>query len=149
VTSSDIGYLLNRATRQFRLSFANRLAEIGLRPQQAAALMAIGRSVEGRLTPSQIADAIDIDAPTTSGVLDRLVRDGWVLSAPNPDDGRSRLVVLTEKAADVLPSVLRAAGEVSEAAMACFTPDEAQELERLLARLCEPGPVNPDNKVSR
>lgn len=134
---SDIGYLLNRATRQFRHAFATRLAEIGLRPQQAAALMAISRCAEGRLTPSQLADAIDVDAPTASGLLDRLARDGWVASTPNPDDGRSRLVVLTEKAVDILPSVLVSAGAVAHEAMACLTADEAQVLERLLTRLCE------------
>lgn len=81
--------------------------------------------------------AIDVDAPTASGLLDRLVRDGWVASTPNPDDGRSRFVVLTKKAADVLPSVLQSAGDVSKEAMACFTPDEARTLELLLSRLCE------------
>jgi len=146
VTSSDIGYLLNRATRQFRLRFANRLAEMGLRPQQAAALMAIGRSAEGRLTPSQLADAIDMDAPTVSGLLDRLMRDGWIASTPNPDDGRSRLVGLTAKAADALPEVLRSAGEVSDEAIGCFTPDEARAFELLLTRLCEHGADGPDKK---
>jgi len=135
----DIGYLLNKAARQFRLGFAARLAASGLRPQQAAALMAIGRSPEGSLTPSQLAEAIDMDAPTASGLLDRLVRDGWVASMPNPEDGRSRLVALTDKGADVLPSVLRSAGEVSEAATLCLTADEARELQRLLKRLCEQG----------
>lgn len=144
MTSADIGYLLNKATRQFRLGFANRLAEVGLRPQQAAALMAIGRSAEGRMTPSQLADAIDTDAPTTSGLLDRLVRDGWVVSTPNPDDGRSRLVVLTERATDVLPSVLRSAGEVSDEAIACLTPTEATTLELLLSRLCEHAAGGPE-----
>jgi len=133
----DIGYLLNRATRQFRLGFASRLAVIGLRPQQAAALMAIGRSAERRLTPSQLADAIDMDAPTVSGLLDRLVRDGWAVSLPNPEDGRSRLIVLTEKADDALPSVLKSAGEVTDEAMACLTQAETEELERLLIVLCE------------
>jgi len=135
----DIGYLLNKATRQFRLGFAARLAESGLRPQQAAALMAIGRSVEARLTPSQLAEAIDMDAPTASGLLDRLTRDGWIVSAPNPGDGRSHLVALTDKGADVLPLVLRSAGEVSEAATACLSDEEAQELQRLLKLLCEHG----------
>jgi len=135
--SLDIGYLLNRAARQFRLDFASRLAEIGLRPQQAAALMAIGRSAERRLTPSQLADAIDMDAPTVSGLVDRLERDGWVVSLPNPDDGRSRLIVLTEKADDVLPSVFESASAVTGAAIGCLTQAEAEELERLLVVLCE------------
>lgn len=111
--------------------------------------MAIGRSAQGRMTPSQLADAIDTDAPTISGVLDRLVRDGWVVSTRNPDDGRSRLVVLTDKAAGVLPSVVQAAQEVSAESTACFTFDEAQTLERLLSRLCEHGADDPDRKATR
>lgn len=136
---SDIGFLLNRATRQFRLRFASSLGAVGLRPQQAAALMALGRSSDGRLTPRQLADAIDMDAPTTSGLLDRLERDGWVATLPNPDDGRSRFLSLTKKAEEALPSVLQSAAAVSDEATSCLTADEAQELERLLQKLCEHG----------
>jgi len=143
MTSADIGFLLNKATRRFRLDLAERLTHMGLRPQQAAALMAIGRSAEGRLTPRQLADAIDTDAPTVSGLIDRLERDEWVASTPNPDDGRSRLISLTPKAEDVLPMVLRSAGEVSEAAIACLTGEEARTLELLLTRLCEPREPQP------
>lgn len=135
----DLGFLLNQATRQFRLSLASRLAESGLRPQQAAALMALGHSSDGRLTPSQLAGAIGIDAPTTSGLLRRLARDGWIASTPNPQDRRSRFVVLTPKAEQALPAVLQFAGEVSAEATACLSPDEARELARLLSRLCECG----------
>lgn len=149
MTTSDIGFLLNKASRQFRLGFASRLAGIGLRPQQAAALMAIGRSADGRLTPSQLASAIDTDAPTASGLLDRLVRDGWIEFTSNPDDGRSRLVSLTDKAVDVLPAVVQSAHEVSDEAMACFTTDEAHALEGLLSRLCEQGAGTPDKKSGR
>lgn len=139
MSPSDVGYLLNKATRQFRLRFASSIARVGLRPQQAAALMAIVRSDDGRLTPSQLADAIDMDAPTTTGLLERLERDGWIATMPNPDDGRSRLVALTEKATDVLPSLFQSAGAVSDEAMACLTSGEARELERLLLMLCEHG----------
>ena len=58
---NDVGYLLNRATRHLRLELGEALSEIGLRPQQAAVLMAIARSPQGRLTPSSVADAIDTD----------------------------------------------------------------------------------------
>lgn len=137
MAAPDIGYLLNKATRHLRLGFAASLSEVGLRPQQAAALMALGRSGQGRLTPSQLAEAIDVDAPTASGLLDRLERDGWIASEPNPADGRSRFAVLTRKATDVLPAVIRSAAAVSDAALACFTAEEASELERLLWKLCE------------
>ena len=105
---TDVGYLLNKATRHLRLRLAEALAGTGLTPQQAAVLLAIGRSIDGRLTPRTIAESVDTDQATTSGLLERLTRDGWLRSEPHPDDGRSRLIGLTEKAEQALPAVLPA-----------------------------------------
>jgi len=132
----DIGYLLNRATRQFRLDLGAALGEVGLRPQQAAVLMAIARSARGQLTPSEIAEAVDADAATTSGVLERLARDGWVASGPNPGDGRSRLFALTDNSNRALPQVMAIAHEVSANATQCLTSEERDALRQLLQRLC-------------
>jgi len=135
--TTDIGYLLNKATRQFRLQLGDSLADTHLTPQQAAVLMAIARSDAGRLTPRSIAEAIDTDAATTSGLLDRLTRDGWLGAVPNPDDGRSRLIGLTAKAEAAIPGVTAAAEAVSARATAHLTSTERETLGRLLARLCE------------
>jgi DNA-binding MarR family transcriptional regulator len=135
--TADIGYLLNKATRQFRLRLGDSLADAGLTPQQAAVLMAVARSDSGRLTPGSIAEAIDTDAATTSGLLDRLSRDGWLDAVPNPDDGRSRLIGLTVKAEAALPGVMAAADAVSTRGTAHLTATERETLGHLLARLCE------------
>lgn len=134
---SDIGYLLNHATRQLRLSLGAALNEISLRPQQAAVLMAISRSTESRMTPSAVADSIDMDAATTSGLLERLTRDGWLSCGPNPDDGRSRLFALTDKARQALPKVMKLADAVSTEATRCLTREELETLRQLLRRVCE------------
>lgn len=135
--TTDIGYLLNKATRQFRLQLGDSLADAHLTPQQAAVLMAIARSEAGRLTPRSISEAIDTDAATTSGLLDRLTRDGWLDAVPNPGDGRSRLIGLTAKAEAALPDVMAAADAVSARATAHLTATERETLGRLLAMLCE------------
>ena len=132
---TDVGYLLNKATRHLRMRLAEALAGTGLTPQQAAVLLAIGRSVDGRLTPRNIAESVDTDQATISGLLERLTRDGWLRSEPNPDDGRSRLVGLTEKAEQTLPTVLGAADQVSRAATASLSADEVRKLRELLGRL--------------
>lgn len=134
---SDLGYLVHRAARQMRLRLAARLAELNLRPQQGAVLMAIARSECGRLTPSQIAEYIDMDAPSTTGVLERLQRDGWVTSERNPEDGRSRLIALTERAAAVAPSVIAVAETVSHEATSGLTAGEVRTLGELLARVAD------------
>lgn len=135
VTQPDLGYLLNRAARRLRLSLGEALADTGLRPQQAAVLIALAHSDGAPMTPSAIALSIETDAATTSGLLERLVRDGWLASAPNPDDRRSRLFFLTEKASAILPQVFEAAGGVSADALQGFTDAETKTLKSLLNRL--------------
>lgn len=134
----DIGYLVNRAARHLRASFGRALAGTGLRPQQAAVLVAIARHPDAAMTPTAIGDAIDADAATTSGLIDRLVRDGWLVSSPNPADGRSRLLTLTGKAHDALPAVLSVARRVSADATATLSPAELETLASLLRRVGEP-----------
>ncbi len=131
----DIGYLLNRATRQFRLKLGEALAETALTPQQAAVLLAIARSDEKNLTPRAISEAVETDAATTSGLLDRLTRDAWLTSEPNPNDGRSRLFMLTERAEQILPAVMAAAQSVSAASASALSAEELKTLVSLLQRL--------------
>jgi DNA-binding MarR family transcriptional regulator len=134
---ADLGFLLNEATRCLRLRLAGALTGVGLTPPQAAVLMAVGRSPGGRLTPRAIAAAIGSDQATTSGLLDRLTRGGWLVSEPHPEDRRSHLLGLTAKASDTLPVVLRTADAVSSAATACLSGAEVATLRGLLHRLCE------------
>ena len=131
----DIGYLLNRAARQIRLRLGEALAETALTPQQAAVMLAIARSPGKSLTPRAVAGAIETDAATTSGLLDRLTRDCWLMPHPNPNDGRSRLFVLTERAEQILPAVMVAAQGVSSAVTSSFTAVELKSLVSLLQRL--------------
>lgn len=132
----DVGYLLNVATRRFRSALAESLRHMNLTPQQAAALMAIEGSEGGSLTPRELAESIGADQATTSGLLQRLVRGGWLLVADNPDDGRSRLLGLTHQAEVTLPHVREAARRVSTEATACLSLDELGVLSGLLAKLC-------------
>ncbi len=137
--NADIGYLLNRVTRRLRLRLADALADTGLTPQQAAVLLALARSDAGRLTPSAIAIAIDADQATASGLLERLSRDGWLESGPNPSDRRSRLITLTPAAEEAVPRVLAAADAVTAEATASLTAEEVSTLTALLSRLAVPG----------
>jgi DNA-binding MarR family transcriptional regulator len=52
---------------------------------------------DGRLTPREIGDRLGITTGSTTAVLDRIEREGFVVRAPNPDDRRSVHVVLTPK----------------------------------------------------
>lgn len=87
----QIGFLLRRVSQRHLAIFAQaipqvtttqfamlaRLAELG--PQSQNAL--------GRETA--------MDAATAKGVVDRLARQGLVVTSPDPSDGRRRIVALT------------------------------------------------------
>jgi DNA-binding transcriptional ArsR family regulator len=53
-------------------------------------------AAQGSLTPSDVATRTGIPAPTVSKLLARLAAQGLVEEQPHPDDGRSRLVDITE-----------------------------------------------------
>jgi DNA-binding MarR family transcriptional regulator len=50
----------------------------------------------GTRSPVELADAIQVTKATMTSTLQRLEAKGFVSSAPDPDDGRSKRVALTE-----------------------------------------------------
>src|SRR4051794_30823378 len=75
----------------------------GLSPSQAAALATIDR--HGPLTPSELAAHERVQRPTIARLLARMEDDGLVARAPDPSDGRSSLISLSDDGRALLDSV--------------------------------------------
>jgi DNA-binding MarR family transcriptional regulator len=133
----DLGYLLQQAAKQYRTRFAIELRPQNLTTQQAAVLMALAATPDRALAPSAVAEVIGADPATTTGLLQRLERDGWLSSVSNPGDGRSRLVSLTPTAEQTVPSLMEIAEGVSARAGDALSARELDTLVSLLARLVE------------
>lgn len=54
-----------------------------------------------RVTPTEIAAALNISTPTVTSILRRLRDGGLVVFERNPDDGRSKYVAPVDRAADI------------------------------------------------
>jgi DNA-binding MarR family transcriptional regulator len=132
---SDLGYLLQQAAKQYRTRFADELRAHCLTPQQAAVLMAVSSSPNSALAPGSVAEAIGADFATTTGLLQRLERGGWLASSPNPEDGRSRLVSLTPASEQAVPALRTIAEGVSARAHDVLAEEELDVLVSLLQRL--------------
>jgi DNA-binding MarR family transcriptional regulator len=130
---SDVGYLSNRLARLLRGQLARELAPLDLTGPQAAVLLALAGAEEAP-TVSETADRLGMDRPTMTGVVERLVRDGWLESLPNPADGRSRLLALTARAQGAVPALARASSTASADALAGLSPAEQEQLVELLGR---------------
>lgn len=62
---------------------------------QFLVLMAI--HADGRCTMGALARNMHVQMPTATGIIDRLIRAGYVRRAPHPEDRRQILVELTAK----------------------------------------------------
>jgi DNA-binding MarR family transcriptional regulator len=62
-------------------------------------------------------------------------RDGWVVRRNDPEDGRVKRVVPTEKAAEVWESISRAGRALLEQAYRGVHPAELETVKRVLERV--------------
>ena len=132
---SDLGFLSNRLARLLRMHLSREVAPLGLTATQVAVVLTLGGP--DRRTMSDLAGRIGIDRPTMSGVVERLARDGWLDSAPNPADGRSRLVGLTARGLASLPELADASARTTQNASVGLTDQERTALVSLLNRAAE------------
>ncbi len=131
----DVGYQVNRLARALRRRLARELEDLGFTGPQAALLLALAAAAPA--TMSQTAESLGMDRPTFSGVARRLERDGWIAAAANPEDGRSRLLRLTERAERELPALRDASARASAAALAALDARDQQLFVDLLERIAD------------
>lgn len=138
-TNSDVlstpGHLISLAARAFaRLSEA-RLKPLGFGIGYLPVLVALE---EGQAeTQRDLARFARIEQPSMAQMLVRMERDGLIERTPDPADGRSSRIALTETARTRLPAACAELFRGNGEAMAGFSDEEAAQFIALLGRLIE------------
>jgi DNA-binding MarR family transcriptional regulator len=130
---STPGHLISLASRGFtRLSEA-RLKPLGFGVGHLPVLVALR---DGRAsTQRDLARFARIEQPPMAQMLARMERDGLIRRAPDPADGRSSRITLTEAAEARLPDAVAALLQGNQEVLRGFTDQEAGTLADLLTRL--------------
>jgi DNA-binding MarR family transcriptional regulator len=76
-----------------------------------------------------------MDPATIWGVVNRLIKQGYVAQWADPDDARLVMVDLTDAGRRATLRMKAVAAEVSRETLTPFTEEEARQLLALLARL--------------
>ncbi len=109
--------------------------------QPAATMLAVLDGSGEPLTPSQISERVLVASASTTATLDLLERRGWARRMPNPDDGRSTLVEITEEGRAVADRFLAGARTLELNALDRLTSDERVQLlgllDKILGRVAE------------
>ncbi len=128
----QVGFYLRRAGQRHGGIFAERMGE-DLTPTQWAALVKLAelKCVSQNLLGRETA----MDAATIKGVVDRLIRRGFVSTRPDETDGRRTLVELTQTGCDAVRSGLPKATAITEQTLKPLSQTEQAVLVDLLRRI--------------
>ncbi|WP_425826664.1 MarR family winged helix-turn-helix transcriptional regulator [Streptomyces fractus] len=133
--NSDAGYLLYRLGIHSGRLFNATLEEFGLRLRHYALLRYLA-TADGTLQ-RELSERLGYDPSAIVSLVDDLQRLGLAERRPAPGDRRSRIVVLTERGADVLRETDKGSRRVVDELLAPLDAAERETLHGLLARVAE------------
>ena len=100
---------------------------------------------QGSLTLSGLAEAIGVDAPYATLIVDSLEQRGLVERRPDPGDRRRKLVTLTAAGQEAVGRV-QAIQRQPPPGFDVLTPAELDTLEELMQRVSGPGGTVPSQR---
>lgn len=110
-----------------------RLMEVGLSSAQTGLLKLI--YANGQMTQTDLCEELEIDKSTVAKMLARLENNGFVTRTVNPDDTRSVLVSLTQKAIEINLQTKKIITEWTREVTVDLTDKEQEALNKMLNKV--------------
>ncbi len=129
--SDQIGYLLRLANQRHLEIFHQHLPE--LTPTQFALLVTL--SNVGEESQNELGRQIGIDAATTNGVIERLLKKALITTRTDPNDKRRLRISLSDDGQCLISECLPVARTISSRTLDGLTEREAQRLMQLLRKI--------------
>ena len=130
---SSVGYWVCTTSHSLRRAMSTRLAEEDMTLRQWEVLASL--SVHGSVSQSRLAECLGLEAQTIAGILNRMVRDGWLERRCCEEDRRRNLVHATPKAEALWSRLIQICNEVRDQAVAGLSDAELSEFQRICARI--------------
>jgi DNA-binding MarR family transcriptional regulator len=131
VLEDQVGYVLRRVTQRHLAIFSEVVPAVTTTQFAVMARLAEG----GAQSQNQLGRAAAMDGATIKGVVDRLVRQGFVATAPDEADRRRLTVALTNEGLRFFNAQIAAALAVSDKTLNPLSKSEQAQFLALLARL--------------
>lgn len=131
---TNLPYLLIRSSRKLRKRLDHSLQEFDLTAAQFSVVQQI-RMAEQPVTAAEIAERLESDRPTVSGILTRLEKKGLVEKHDHPADGRSTCLKVNRDSEALLDRITARSEELTTEIFSIFSEAEKAQLEQLMLRL--------------
>jgi len=129
----SVGFLLTRAARTMRRALDAKLVGWNLTATQFIVLTKLWE--EDGISFSELAERLDFDTPTLTGIIDRMERDGLVERQRCSEDRRVVRVHVTANGRSLQTEIGSLAAEVDSAALRGLAVTERKELLKNLQHI--------------
>jgi DNA-binding MarR family transcriptional regulator len=136
----NLGYLVQLSAKLMKGNLQKRLEAENFTVAQWAVIKDIQMQQNFQaplesFTAVTIAQRLDMDKPTISGIINRLVEKGFVKKYPHPNDKRAQLIRLTDDCLNIIPRL----EEINEATIAeslqGFSDEDKEKLASYLFKV--------------
>lgn len=131
--TAPIFYLIYEVGRAFRRHLEEQTRGYDLTMPQWRIITKLGR--EDAMSQVALANAIDADPMTLSAIVKRLADRNLVRREPDPQDGRAKIVTLTQEGLALYRLVEGMGTELYRTTIADLEPGEAEALVRGLTKI--------------
>lgn len=133
--NESIGRLISILHRWAQIYFQNRLGPMELGHGQFKMVVYLGRN-EGA-TQQEICEYYQLDKGSTSFLIKKMVKSGFVRKEENPEDRRSHRLYLTEKALEKYKEIRTISQNWTETLLSGFSEKEKEQAFGTLYRMIE------------
>lgn len=138
----NIGYSMNYCSKLLKNKLNKELETEDITVAQFAVIKDIEINtmfdgLKANITAVEIAERLDMDKPTISGIINRLAEKGYLEKLPHPTDGRSSILKLTEYCIQKLPSLEKINNKVVSEALEGLGKNDLIIFEGLLNKIIE------------
>ncbi|MEK0317670.1 MarR family winged helix-turn-helix transcriptional regulator [Cohnella sp. 56] len=129
----SLGFATGLVYRRMSNMLLHRLKAYDITPEQWSVLYYASRTE--RLIQRELGERAGKDKPTTTRIVDHLVRKGWVARRADEADRRAILIEATPEGRRLIEQTIPVERQTMEEAGACLTAEERETLLDLLHRL--------------
>jgi len=131
--SKYVCYKLSRVMRKVHRYYERKLSLYGITPSQFYVLSAVWEKDGVKF--KDLAKSLEMDGSTLTSILDRLERQDLLERRDDPEDRRSLLVFLTEKAKQNIDEITCLAETLNQEIKEHFSDEEFATFERVLDKI--------------
>lgn len=128
-----INFLLSVSQHKVYKYFKHSLEEYEITPAQYGVLNCLWS--EGKISPKRIGELLYLEAPTVSGILDKMQKMDLINREIDPANRRNVLVTSTDKANQLRDDIQIASMEMNKNVLQELTDQEIEALKKGLSKI--------------